>query len=56
MKYVYECEFKDKPECYKCILSITIDDWDLYCIVLDGRAKCPMDGHRLDCPLKLIKN
>jgi len=53
MKYVYECEFIDKPDCNKCMLSNERND-KKYCMALGNRPKCPEEGCRKDCPLKEV--
>ena len=58
MRYVYECVFIDKPKCSRCMLS-GAKGQDLHgetvmaCFALGIRPKCPEEGSRTDCPLKL---
>lgn len=57
MKYVYELNFTDTPECERCMLSGTkgLDlngETVIACFALSLRPKCPDEGCRRDCPLK----
>jgi hypothetical protein len=58
MKYVLELNFTDKPKCSACMLSGTkgLDlngETVIACFALGIRPKCPEEGCRRDCPLKL---
>lgn len=59
MKYIFECNFIDKPECDNCRLSFYKMSYDgeseMYCAALGDRSKCPDDGYRKDCPLKSMR-
>lgn len=50
MKYIYKCEFSDKPECEKCMLSHD-DGVHRNCMALGTRPRCTGEGCREDCPL-----
>jgi hypothetical protein len=51
MKYIYECNFIDKPVCNKCMLSICCNN-QYKCAAIGYRPVCPDEGCRRDCPLK----
>lgn len=57
VRYIYECEFRESPECSMCMLSgskgLNIDgETVMVCYGLGNRPKCPEEGCRKDCPLK----
>lgn len=60
-KYYLEFYFKDMPECNKCMLCRTKGQ-DINGETVTGYAalgsmpKCPDDGYRPDCPLKIIQS
>jgi hypothetical protein len=59
MKYVFEANFKDTPVCTSCMLSGTKGlnsegETVIACFALGIRPKCPEEGCRRDCPLKLV--
>lgn len=60
MNYKLEFSFKDKPECINCMLGRYIKkDLDgnsiMCCCALGSTPKCPDEGCRNDCPLKVIE-
>lgn len=60
MRYVLELNFRDKPICSSCMLS-GVKGLDLNresviaCFGLGNRPKCPEEGCRKDCPLKILE-
>lgn len=57
MKYILEEEFRDKPDCKRCMLGSSIGtvDGKMLCMALGIRPICPEEGCRKDCPLKPIE-
>jgi len=60
MRYVLELNFIEKPNCSSCMLS-SVKGLDLNgesviaCFGLVNRHKCPEEGCRKDCPLKILE-
>ena len=58
MKYKLKLQFKESPECCRCMLC-GIKGLDLNgesveaCFGLSQRPKCPEEGCRINCPLIL---
>ncbi|KEZ85568.1 hypothetical protein IO99_13820 [Clostridium sulfidigenes] len=58
MRYVFELSFIEKPKCSSCMLC-GVKGLDLNgesviaCFGLGNRPKCPEEGCRKDCPLKI---
>lgn len=54
IKAVFECDFSNKIECDRCMLSFS-DGENTYCAGLALRPMCLDVKCRKDCPLKIIE-